>query len=84
MQPSEIDRMGFWEWELTVEKCQEIIEEEKKQQEEQEKGYKGNNYQRQAQRMMSGYGTGYNGLPKMPGSPSIPSIPKMPKNINGF
>lgn len=79
MQPSEIDRMGFWEWEITIEKCQEIIEEEKKQQEEQEKGYKGNNYHRQAQRMMNGYGAGYNGMPRIPNTPTMPSIGSMPK-----
>lgn len=76
IQPSEVDRMPYWEWEMYRKYCEEIAEEEKKQQEEQENKYgtpSSRQYHQQSQRMMRGYN---NGSMRMP---SMPSIPKMPK-----
>lgn len=71
-QPSEIERMPYWEYELYVKSIQHIVEEENKRQEEAEKGQSSssNNYMRQAQRSMPK-------MPKMP-SHSAPNL-KMPK-----
>lgn len=74
IQPSEIERMPYWEWEMYREECENIAEEEKKQQDEQQQGHSMTNYQAQANRMMRGYNT-----PKMPNMGSMPSIPKMPR-----
>jgi hypothetical protein len=73
IQPSELERMPYWEYEMTVKECEKIAEEEKKRQEEENKQYGGSfnpkSYQHQASRMMNNY-------PKMP---SMPSMPKMPR-----
>ena len=68
MQPSEIDRMPYWEYEMTHKECEKMAEEEKKQQEEQSAGYQQPDYQRNANAMMKN-------LPK----PAMPSMPRMPK-----
>lgn len=73
-QPSEVDRMPYWEYEEYLKSMQDIIEEENKRQEEAEKGkssrqYNPNSYQRQAQRSM----------PKMPSAPRMPSFNKIPR-----
>lgn len=53
-QPSEIDRMPYWEYELYMKSISKIIEDENKRQEEAEKGHSASNrdYMRQAQRSM--------------------------------
>lgn len=82
MQPSEVERMPYWEWEMSLEECQSIVEEEKKQHEEQEKGHRISDYQSQARRMMGGYGYGTPArMPRMPSmpTPKMPSIPGSPK-----
>ena len=68
-QPSEVDRMPYWEYELYMKSMSKIIEDENKRQEEAEKGRStsGQDYMRQAQRTM----------PKMPNY-KVPNI-NMPK-----
>lgn len=73
-QPSEIDRMPYWEYEEYMKAMKHIIEEENKRQEEAEKGKQAktpsiNSYQRQAQRS----------VPRMPSAPRMPNFNKMPK-----
>lgn len=74
IQPSELMRMPYWEFELTLKECEKIAEEEKKRQDEdQQGGYKPpnmNQYQRQTNQLMHNYQTHL---------PSVPSVPKMPK-----
>ena len=69
IQPSELMRMPYWEFEMTVKECEEIAEEEKKQQEEQEGKYRPpsmNSYQRQQNQMMRGYQSRMPSMPAMP------------------
>ena len=73
-QPSEVERMPYWEYELYLKSMSNIIEEENKRNEEAEKGKSNqtpnmNSYQRQAQRNMS--------VPKMPRMPSFNKMPKI-------
>ena len=75
IQPSELERMPFWEYELSIKECEKMVEEEKKRQEEDNDKYgqyrdkfNPRSYQNQAQRMMNNQ--------KLP---SMPSMPKMPK-----
>lgn len=73
IQPSEIDAMQFWDYELTLEEYQKILKERKEEQDAQQEG-NGNmdmskmssNMMRQAQSNM-----------KMPSMPSF-SMPSMP------
>ena len=72
-QPSEIDNMFYWEYEISIEEYQKILKERKEQQEEQQGSQPGtgdiskmgSNMMRQAQ---SGF--------KMPSMPSF-SMPKL-------
>lgn len=67
IQPSELERMPYWEYELMLEYINEDIEAENKQNDEQNKqmdGYKKPNYNR----MMSQAGIK---PPKMPSMPKI-------------
>ena len=75
IQPSEIDRMPFWEWEISRKQAEDMAEEEKKQQEEQSKGHSMTNYQAQARRMMPNPYN--NGVPRMPSMPSMPRMPRI-------
>lgn len=70
IQPSEIERMAYWEYEMSVKECEKIVEEEKKQQEDSEKSHNYNprSYQNRADHMMKGYRT-----------PAMPKMPQMPK-----
>lgn len=75
IQPSELMRMPYWEYEMTIKECENIVEEEKKQQEEQDSKYgtpSMSQYQRQQNQMMRRYG-------KMPSMPSAPAMPKIPR-----
>ena len=68
VQPSEIDRMSYWEFEDFLSDVNEDIKEENKRNEDENGKYKNmnpNSMMRQAQK----------GMPKMP---SIPTTPKMP------
>jgi len=69
--------MPFWEYEMTLKECENIVEEEKeaekKNQEDGQGRYKVpsiNQYQHQSSQMMKGY---------QHQIPSIPSMPRMPK-----
>lgn len=77
IQPSELERMPYWEYEMTLKECERIADEEKKRQEEENKAY-GNsssprNYQNQVNRMMS-----HSNIPKMPSMPRMSGTPRMP------
>ena len=73
IQPSELERMAYWEYEMTVKECEKIAEEEKKRQEEQQDGQPGaKGYQSQANRMMRSY---QSQMPRIPN----PTMPKMPR-----
>ena len=74
IQPSELERMPFWEYEMSIKECEKIAEEEKKQQEDESgkynmHNYNPSNYQKQANRMMSNQ--------KMPSMPKMPSVPRI-------
>ena len=73
-QPSEVDRMPYWEYEEYMKAMQNIIEEENKRQEEAEKGksssrYNPNTYQHQARKS----------VPRMPSAPRMPNFNKIPR-----
>lgn len=70
IQPSEIDRMPYWEYEYFLKFANEQIKEENKQQEEQSEGYDMDSMKRSANSMMK--------QPKMPSMPKMPSF-SMPK-----
>lgn len=71
IQPSEIDRMYFWEYEYMVKEVDEMVKEENKRNEETNKGYDMNSIHRQQSSMMSSVGKNM----KMPSMPKMPSIP---------
>jgi hypothetical protein len=82
IQPSELMRMPYWEYELTIKECERIAEEEKKKHEEQEGKYRTpsmSQYQRQQNQMMRGYQNNYGSYGRMPSMPSAPAMPKIPK-----
>jgi len=72
IQPSELECMPYWEYEMTLQECQKIADEEKKQEENQ--GGAGaesySKYRKQTESMMKG--------PRMPSVPKMPSMPRMP------
>ena len=72
IQPSEIDRMPYWEYEYFIKYANQMIEEENKRQEEENEGYDMDSIKRNANSMMKGTTS------KMPKMPSIPGMPKMP------
>ena len=72
IQPSEIDRMPYWEYEYFMKYANQMIEEENKQQEEQNEEYDMNSLKRNANSMMKGANS------QMPKMPSMSSMPKMP------
>lgn len=74
IQPSEIDRMAYWEYEYFLKFANEQIKEENKQQEEQSEGYDMNSMRRNADSMMKNAQSQY----KMPSMPKMPSF-SMPK-----
>ena len=75
VQPSEIDRMPYWEYEYFTKFANEMIEEENKQQQEQGEGdYSMESMERRSNRMMKNAQSQY----KMPSMPKMPSI-SMPK-----
>lgn len=69
LQPSEIDKMRYWEYELFMDVINKRIKEENKQNEEQQKQYGDMN----PRSMMS---QAQKSMPKMPSIPKIPSTPK--------
>lgn len=69
--------MPFWEYEMTLKECENIVEEEKEEEKKNQEDGQGrykvpsmNQYQRQSNQMMKGY---------QHQMPSIPSMPRMPK-----
>ena len=77
IQPSELMCMPFWEYEMTLKECENIVEEEKEEEKKNQEDGQGrykvpsiNQYQRQSNQMMKGY---------QHQIPSIPSMPRMPK-----
>lgn len=53
IQPSEIERMPYWEYEQTLKIINKMVEEENKQQEEQNKDFNPNSYKSSYRSMMS-------------------------------
>ena len=69
LQPSEIDKMRYWEYELFMDAINKRLKEENKQNEEQQKKYGDMN----PKSMMS---QAQKSMPKMPAAPKMPSMPK--------
>lgn len=67
IQPSEIDRMQVWEYELFIKLLNDLVKEANEEQEAEHGKYSADQYMKSAQRMM----------PKIPNMPSMPSIPKI-------
>jgi hypothetical protein len=78
IQPSELERMPFWEYELTFKECEKLAEEEKRRNEEANNDQDSRGYQRQARDMMGKYGKN---VPKPAAMPSMPIMPsfRIPK-----
>ena len=78
IQPSEIERMPYWEYEYFLKYANQMIEEEQKEQEEQQEGYNMDSIKRNANSIMKGQSKN---MPKMPSMPSMPKMPSfsMPK-----
>ena len=72
IQPSEIDRMAYWEYEYFTKFANEMIEEEKKQQEEGSEDYSMDSMKRSSNSMMKNAQSQFK-MPKMP-SFSMPKI----------
>lgn len=74
IQPSEIEKMPYYEFEYMLEDITQITKEQQKQQEEQEKQYAEQQHMYNPKAMMSSM---QNSMPKM----SMPAMPKinMPK-----
>lgn len=72
IQPSEIDRMAYWEYEYFTKFANEMIEEEKKQQEEGSEDYSMDSMERRSSSMMRNAQSQFK-MPKMP-SFSMPKI----------
>ena len=78
LQPSEIERLPFWQYELMVETIEELNKKEKEEQEEQEKGYK-------MPKGIPSYNDIKNGnygsvrIPKTSSMPKTTSMPKIPR-----
>ena len=75
IQPSEIDRMFFYEYELITEKINIVNKEQEKQNKEQEKQYAGLQKSMNPSSMMNSMKNNMPGM-KMPSLPKI-SVPKM-------
>ncbi len=76
IQPSEIELLPYYEYELLIENHQKYMEKEREAREEEEKGQKGqtyntDKYMKDAKKMVQ--------QPKMPNMPSGMSMPKLPK-----
>lgn len=71
IQPSEIDQMAMWEYELFIKYLNDAIKEENEQQEKEMGKYKIEDYKKMADpsRMNKNFQQ-----PKMPSMPSMPSI----------
>ena len=70
IQPSEVDKMRYWEYELFMDAINKRIKEENKQNEEQQKKYGNMN----PKSMMN---QAHKGIPKMPSHMKMPSMPKL-------
>lgn len=80
MQPSEIERLAFWEYELVLQEINETTEREKEEQEQQEKGNTYTRYTKNMERFAhhpekAVSNSGFH-MPAMPTIPSI-NIPKI-------
>ena len=64
IQPSEIDWMQVWEYELFIKLLNEIVKEANEEQEAEQGKYSANQYMKQAKSM----------IPKMPSMPSMPKF----------
>lgn len=78
IQPSEIDKMPYWEYEYFIDAVNDNIKEENEASEKQEDAYKS---KYNANKIMS---NAKSSMPKMPSSssyraPSMPKMPSMPK-----
>jgi len=75
VQPSEIDRLAFYEYEIICEEINIVQKEKEKQQKEQEKQYSGMQKSMNPNSMMSSIKNNMPGM-KMPSLPTV-SMPKM-------
>ena len=75
IQPSEIDRMAYYEYELICEEINIVQKEHEKQQKEQEKQYAGMQKNMNPSSMMNAFKNNMPGM-KMPSLPKL-SLPKM-------
>lgn len=83
IQPSELERMPAWEYELFMEELNKAIKEDNKRNKEEEDKYNVNDMRKMAERRnidrMSN--DAYKNIPKMPGIPStsgqLPRLPSM-------
>ncbi len=69
IQPSEIERMPYWEYEIARQEIEEVTKRENKQQEEESDKYSSKGIEKSASSMMKG-------VPKIP-KMSMSSMPKL-------
>lgn len=69
IQPSEIDNMQYWEYEISLEEYEKILKERKEEQDKQQEGMN-MNPSKMGSDMMKQAQSGF----KMPSMPSMPSI----------
>lgn len=91
VQPSEIERMEYFDLEMLVEEWKKFLEKEKQAKEEEEKKSKGQSftqekYMQQAQKMTNSYGLNKNNMPSSSSTKSFSNInlPNMPKSPGNF
>jgi hypothetical protein len=91
VQPSEIERMEYFDMEMLVEEWKKFLEKEKQAREEEEKKGKSGNYSQQryqqdAGKMMNNYGINKNGMSTASTAKSFSNVqmPNMPKTPGNF
>lgn len=67
VQPSEIDQMQFWEYEITLEEYQKILKERKEEQDKQQEGQGTGDMTKMGSNLIKQAQSGF----KMPSMPSI-------------
>lgn len=76
IQPSEIDKIPFYEYEIYLEQMNLIAKKQEEENKKQQEEYEGMRSSMNPAKMMNGMKSGMS-MPKMP-SVSAPSMPKMP------
>ena len=79
IQPSEIDKIPFYEYEIYLEQMNLIAKKQEEENKKQQEEYEGMRSSMNPAKMMNNINSGMS-MPKMPSAPSMlaPSIPKMP------